>query len=233
MNAFLHPLTNRGQGYIWPRFPVDPHWVARGSDEADEVRRLMRLNVTDCDWYVVGCLQAIAGCPWVAREIADTAALMTMLHYVPSTGSIVGADLRPDQKGPPQLVRTSMLWPVDFWITLTRVDEGHALLKVDGMPAAVSARFDDTYLHVDWPESVGIAGALVPTSWAASDEILIYHEPRRFPYELLAQELHGVRAHDRLLLTTGLASHAVAARSDLEKIAVTCLALIRDYHAHG
>jgi len=233
MKTFLHPLVNRGSGFVWPRFPIDPHWVSRESVSAARVREVAGLKTYDSDWYAVGCLQAMAGVPWIAREVGNVAGLADLLHYTPTPGHVEGAVLIPDQKGPPALVRTSMVWPVDFVMVLQRVDAACSHFTVDGVKSVIRTRLTGDSLQVDWPTTCGVSGALTVPSWVSSERVTIHQEPRRFPYELLPPLLEKEKDHARLLLVTGLSGAYTAGRSTLEKVAVTSLALIMDYNAHG
>lgn len=233
MKEFLHPLVNRGSSFIWPRFPLDPHWISKSSTFATGVREAMGLSVLDSDWYALGCLQAMAGVPWVAREVGAVEPLMELLHYAPSVDYVGGGTLLPDQHGPPKLHRTQMLWPVDFTMTLERIDAGFARLTVDGVGTMIPARLGPSQLQVEWPESCGVAGALEVPSWVSSEVVTFRHEPRRFPYELIVEDLRLNRDHAHLLLQQGLSGAYTAARSTLEKVAITSLALILDYRSHG
>ena len=85
-------------------------------------------------------------------------------------------------------------------------------------------------LRVAWPERLQARGVIdLTTTWQAGAAVYFTHHPGAYPYKAAAHELGTLRDTNQLLLHTGLATGWHAARSNMERVALLALGLIRTY----
>lgn len=234
MESILHPLTNRGTPFIWPRFPQNAALVPRTlSPAATGVAGALRLTATDTDYYLLGVLHALAGSPALLEEVGRLSALHDLsLYPVPDTGW-AGASLIAGALGPAKFARVPTVWPVDLLIRVSYFTTD-AILITTGAQSWTKPLYvtSDDRMRVEWPEEFHASGLLdLATPWAVGSSVEIYHHPASYPFGLVAAYMGARRDTNQLLLETGTAGLWQGAASDLERVAVLAVSLIKAYNA--
>lgn len=232
MKDFIFDLTNRGS-FVWERFPSDPDFVPRElPGHAEAVRRGLCLDREDTDFFVVGALASLLGCHWIGESAGDLSDLLVLALYAPPKDSWSGGELKAGPKDPAVFAFSPDRWPPDMTTTLERLDENKALLR-NGVPETVAAVLNpDNRLKVDWPARYRAMGVVdLSADWEAGGQVEIRHEAASYPWREAAEYLGAMRETNQLLLNEGLAAGWHAARSDMERIALLALGLIRAYRS--
>lgn len=235
INKILHTVTNR-KHFVSPVFPASTGFIpATLGAAAEEVRQLLQLHRTEDDYFVVGVLQAIDAFPDIAQEFGEARRNYTLQAYRPTPLRMQGAELGGVGAGPPKVLRTPDTWPVDFRIKLEFVDSANLRARVGKAEEIFSAHPTGTdRLSPDWPDRLGIRGTLAnlnPISWGEGFRAEIFHVPPSFPYALAAAALVESDAAYQLLSASGLEAAVYSARTPMEKIALTALAISRSHPA--
>lgn len=231
---FIHDLTNRGSGFVWARFPTDPLFRPKAlPDYAERVRVGLKLDDTSSDYFLIGVLGALLGCPWVGEQVGELEDLLPLSMFSPPPDAWVGGELKAGPVDPATFALVPEVWPVDLTITLTYSTPQQATLRSGDIAEFVSVALNPNgRLKVDWPVRFNARGVIdLTVSWESGAVILIQHHPSAYPYRAVADHLGGLRETNQLLLRSGLAAGWHAARSDMERVALLALGLIRTYRS--
>jgi hypothetical protein len=231
---FIYDLTNRGSGFVWARFPVDPTFLPKAlPDYAERVRVGLKLDDTSSDYYLVGALGALLGCPWVGEQVGTLEDLMPLATFSPPPDAWVGGELKAGPLDPATFALMPEIWPVELTTTLTFFDSQRAVLRSGDLAEYVAVALNPNgRLKVDWPSRFRARGVIdLSVTWESGASILIQHHPSAYPYRQAAEHLGGLRETNQLLLRSGLAAGWHAARSDMERVALLALGLIRTYRS--
>lgn len=232
ITPILTALTNRANGFIWPRFGADPLFVpVRLPDYAEVVRQELQLHDETTDYFVVGVLQSLLGCPWVGEQACELTELTFLYTYVYPQDGWVGGTLKASSKDPATFAFVPTSWPVVLDWSLSYLEPQKSVLKNGTTSEVVTAVVNpDNRLSIEWPARLNARGVIdLAGSWEAGAEVNFTHHPGAYPYSAAVAAIGALRETNQLLLRTGTATAWHAARSDMERIALLALGLIRTY----
>lgn len=233
MQDILHQLTNRGTGFIWARFPVDPYFEAvRLPDYAAEVRRDLGLDVETTDYYVLGALHGLLSSPWIIDDVGNPEDLQEVTFYPHPRTGWAGGTLESSSKGVAAFARVPTTWPVEQRITIEYVTAETARIRTGTQSWDVNAKLSPTpgYVILDWPEEFNAIGVInVSGTWVTGSVVEIDHQPTAYPYDQVVAYIAAKRATNQLLRDRGLASAWQGARSSIERVGLVASALIKTY----
>ena len=236
MKKLLHPLANRGQGFVWPGFPVNAQYpTAKLSDDVERVRGLLRLDVQDSYYYLLGALNSLLAYAPIFDTWTDVESLRELVRYAPPETTWGNVTLVANQNGPAHMAWTPAAWPLSPRLELRCLDTARAELTDGTSTWEVPAmRNGNAPIFVAWPEEFRANGSLdTADAWTPGSVIDFYHHPAAYPYAAVERQLMELRETNQLLLAWGYAATWQAARSPVERVALVVAALIKQRNSHG
>lgn len=227
-NAVLHLLTNKNSGFFSTIFPVTSDYKVRTETEAQqEIRQLLRLHITDSDYYLMGALAAVYAFPEILREFNESSKTFKLSDWVRPADTITGAQYHNLPNINFALRYKPKVWPVELAWTISYLDSKNLIIRLGDskfiVPYTVSSL---NILRPDWPEELGIQGALkLDGTWQSSSVLEIRHTPVSYPYDTILNKLSKNTNVYTLLDLAGLSKEFFSAKTSLEKFAILLLAL--------
>ena len=226
-NAIIHLVTNRSGDFHHPSLGsvigYTPHVE---SPEETTLRRFLHLKDTDSDYYVIGALGAIYAFPELVREYGEDGRTFDLQSWRKDDDAFYPGNMVNSRKDAFAIHRTPTEFPVALEWYLSYMDAQHMLIQVGTARYVVPVRVSATTLYVEWPDELGIQGAIaLADTWTTGTHMTLRHTPVGFPYTELARQLTQREDARRLLTDRGYMSYFYAAQSDIEKCAVTYTAL--------
>jgi len=226
-NEILHRVTNRAS-FATPLFPPSLTFTPRELPPAAEtVRRLLQLDYTGDDYYVLGAMNALYSFPEMIEALGPDQPTFALAAFQRPCDTWVGVAPRNNQQGPFVLRRYPLEYPVERTITLQYVNPVTMLMLIGTMQLTVPVRVWDDIMDADWPPASGFSGglSLINQSWDENFKAVITHMPVSFPYRRLMEILKVNRDVTLLLTQQGLIEHFTLAASPIERVATVLLAL--------
>jgi hypothetical protein len=232
INKILHTLSNRTI-FMSPVFPaISTFRPSELSEDTEAVRKLMGLDVSSHDYNLVGILQAVDAFPDILQEFGEGVRSYSLRDYKTPATSISGAELGPGAEGLPRIYRVGSEWPTFYEVTVSYLNATHVRVSGgehnDPVPILNAPAGD---LHFAWPEWTGVTGVLtrLENSWSSGDIIRVPVWPVRFPYAQLATALKEDARAYAMRIAIGAEGPFFSARSPIEKVAISALALSRSH----
>lgn len=243
METILNLVTNRSNNFQSPILNFESGYRARReTSEEIAIRKLLRLEVGNPDYFVIGVLQAINAFPEIKRTFPqDGVEFYDLSKWRKPATSFESGKLIPSRQGPPWIKRVADSWPVSFLIELKYITGDAGLVRCGAFSEIVTVRTgtdaDDYQLvHLDWPTKLSMNGTAKFNNlinWAPGTVLKIYHTPANFPYGAVVRSTQYSVEKNRLLVSQGLMAQYFSAQSDTEKVALLGLALALSTLQHG
>jgi hypothetical protein len=209
----------------------------KASDAATSVREMLKLDVTNSDFFIAGVAGALLGSPQLManfdhRSIGHPKGV-TVVGYS-SFKPPLGVTLVGDNFGTAQVHRIAETWPIDQTLTLTRIDAQSAMVEFIGeaRKQVVSAVLIQDILSITWPAWTGLKGNLqftIPDHWQHAASFQFNVEPSEFPYALAMTALKQGVAWMNLLEPVGLLPIYAGVQSSVQEgMGVIALGLALD-----
>ncbi len=227
INQILHLVTNRAT-FASALFPDNPDFLpGKLTADATAVHRLLRLDVTTNDYYVVGAMAALYSFPELIEALPAETRTFALADFQRPRDSILGATPIPDHSGPFVMRRHAAEFPVLTSVRLTYVEAGYVRISLGSSAQVVPITAQGALLYPQWPAELGISGGLqlVGQAWDADCVVVITHIPVTFPYDVVAEMLRVNNPKNSLLLQFGLLEHYFIATTPMEKVATVLTAL--------
>lgn len=226
-DAVIHLITNRSGDFHHPSLATLTSYTptARVGVEV-EVRQALRLDDVETDYYAVASAMAVYAFPDILAEFGETARSVDFSMWRPDDDTIVGGEFANTNQDVFRIARMPREWPVATVWRITYVEDG-ARITLDNQPALLApARAVGDYLHVEWPEELGVAGKIkLDSTWQSGSELQIYHTPPSFPYGLALQAMLAVPGAIQLIQAKGYMELYWGAQTDIERYAAAMAAL--------
>jgi len=227
-NSILLAVTNRDTGFLSPELQIFQSFKpSRESKDEKGVRELLGLKDTTTDYFVKGVLGTVDAFPAVRTRFNESERSYDMTRLIRATDVITGGKLVPDTDGFPQVLRNPSEWPAVQTMVFQYLDSTTLSLDI-GSVRHYAKYFPDTTgtLVVDWPAVSGVRGNLLPdAAIEAGYELVIDHEPVRYPHNLVKTKLENSTCFLNIIKNQGLNKAWYASDSAAEQVAVAALAL--------
>ena len=227
-NTVLHLVTNRAGDFRHPTFDSATTYRPK-TETADEasLREYLGLKDTTTDYYVVGALTAVYAFPAFLSEFGEDKRTFDLTRWRPDQDAVYPVFLVNSRREAFNIHRVPTEFPVSIQWNLSYVDATTMLVQLGTARYMVPVRAAAETLYLDWPEELGIEGAidLDGASWTTGFTATILHTPIGFPYDVLAEKLKNRQDARRILTDRGYMPYFFAAQSAMEKCAAVYTAL--------
>jgi len=229
MDELLNTITNRSGGFLTLAYPSISSFVPKPQDDGQAgLRTLLGLDRRDTDYFVQACLTTIQLYPDLVGLFRERERSYDLTRYRPQETQVINAQLVHDNGTAPGVLRHAAEWPVQFRMTLQRLSNESALLRMVGQDdELVSTQVLDDQMRVTWPAWSGVTGLLWRADgWADTTLVLqIDHTPVRFPYAALRTALKNSDATSQILSRTNLLDAFLNTYQDRRAVALAICAL--------
>lgn len=204
------------------------------SPEAAAVREFLRMHDVSTDFYVLGPVMCLLGCPALAHELGlGVMPSSAFWNYRrPAFEMPAGLTLVASGASVPEIRRAVDAWPFQPQITFTVLDAMQMRVTAGLQTANINARKHANIVDVEWPTWSGLTGSIqleTPSMWAAGFSANITVEPATYPIMAALDALQKTTAWMTLLRRYGLLGHYASATNDHnERMGLIALALARD-----
>jgi hypothetical protein len=228
MNEVIHLITNRSGDFHHPSMAsivgYTPH--TETTDEAS-LRQFLKLKDTSTDYYVIGAIMAVYAFPAIAQEFKEQGRTFDVTLWRKDQDVFYPGTLVNSRQDAFNVHRVPSEFPVAFEWRMSYLDAQTMLIQLGTVRYAVPVRVAAGKLYVEWPEELGIQGAisLDEEDWSTTTVLTMLHTPVGFPYTALASQLANREDARRILTGRGYMKHFYAAQSSIEKCAITYTAL--------
>lgn len=229
LNRHLWLLTGRSDNFVTPALNTRIRYGdALPSEEVVAARKLLHLDETATDYYVIGAMAALTA----FRPLAgvDTSTLFLPRTLQVGAPSISGGDLRPaGPQNPSMLHRPSKLPVARTWYVTWKSDTLARITTDTGYDRTVVYRLAAGVVYIDWPEEIGFHAAFAPAGgvWIDGSQVIIRTEPSGYPYPAVAKEIRQVPELVRLMSEQGTLSAFHSAQSSLQKVGALAAAVVQ------
>lgn len=227
INAVLHLVTNRAGDFHHPAFASAVDFTPHAETEDEKsLRTFLQLRDTTTDYYVVGALNAIYAFPDILAEFGETQRTFNLARWRKDNDGFYPGSFVNTNAHVFSVQRIPNEFPVDMEWILSYLDAQTMKIQLASKTYLAPVRISGDILYVEWPEELGIKGAIkLEVAWDSSARMTLSHTPVGFPYGKIVE--HVVHRDDarRLLTGRGYMSHFFAAQSDMEKCALLYTAL--------
>jgi len=229
MDELLNAITNRSGGFLSLAYPSISAFVPKPQDDAqDGLRALLGLDRRDTDYFVQACLTTIQLYPDLVGLFCERERSYDLTRYRPQETQVIGAQLVHDNGTAPGVLRRAAEWPVQFRLTLQRLSDESALLRMVGRDdELVSTQVLDDRMRVAWPAWSGVTGLLWrEAGWVDNTLVLqLDHTPVRFPFGALRAALRTSDVAAQILSRTNLLDAFLNTHQDRRAVALAICAL--------
>jgi hypothetical protein len=226
-NAVLHLVTNRAGNFHHPSLASAVSFSPRAETEDEQsLRTFLQLRDTTTDYYVLGALNSIYAFPEILAEFGETQRTFNLSRWRKDSDTFYPGKFVNTNAHVFSVQRVPNEFPVDMEWLLSRVDSQTLKIQLASHTYYASARLSNNILYVEWPEELGIQGAIqLDGEWNASTLMHLYHTPVGFPYSKIVEYVVHRDDARRLMTGRGYMSHFFSAQSDIEKCALLYTAL--------
>ena len=226
-NSVIHLITNRkGDFHHSSLASVSDYEIHAEPDEEASLRTFLQLGDTTTDYYVMGALGAVYAFPELFAEFKETQRTFDISLWSKDDDNFTPNGVINTTDEVFNLHRTPTEFPVEMEWIMTYTNDNTMRVVLGAASYDVPVRATTNTLYADWPEELGISGAIsLDATWSSGDEFRIHHTPTRFPYSRIV-ELITNRADARMIMTNrGYMRNFYLAQSDIEKCAILYTAL--------
>lgn len=228
INRIIHLVTNRSGDFhhlsLASVADYEPHTEPKYEKS---LREFLRLNDTDTDYYVVAAISSIYAFPELYHEFGEQQRTFDLSQWRSDDDAGYPSQFVNTREDAFNLHRVPTEFPVAMQWDLSFLDSATLLIKLATRRFNVTAREANGILYVEWPEELGIQGAidLNGQSWSSGFKMTVLHTPTGFPYTELVRQLDNREDARRILTDRGYMDNYYSAQSDIEKCALTYTAL--------
>jgi len=228
VNKTLFALTNRDT-FDTPMFDAGPElFQVRSLPPEDNTRSILRLDIKDTDYYIIGILQAIESFPEISIHFNDAMRTYDLARLTIPEPQSIKCNLIATQEGPPFVKTPALSLPVSFEILFKYVSAKN--LKVSTGTQTFQVPYTSpapNIIYPEWPDALQIRGGIdFESPWNAGNTFSkLTYWPNTFPFDLMADELKQSNEHDIFMLDTIFSAAYYSTPFNIEKVALSAAAL--------
>jgi len=227
-NSVIHLITNRAGDFHHPSLAsVTDYTPHTESAEEISLRDFLQLRDQSTDYYVIAAINAVYAFPELVAEFKESQRTFDLSLWSKDDDNITSNGVLNTQDKVFTIHRTPTEFPVQMRWELSYVNGTTMKIRLGDLFWDVNVRTtEDNVMYVDWPEELGISGALnLDNTWSSGDTMTIIHTPTRFPYGRLAEIVTNRDDARRVMIDRNYIRNFYLAQSDIEKCAILYTAL--------
>ncbi len=229
LNRHLWHLTGRFNDFVTPALNTGRSYGdAVPSEDVVIARKLLRLDDTTTDYYIIGAMASLIS--FRPQAGADTSALFRhrTLSIIPT--SVMGADVHPPGAQPPSFLHRPTALPAAHRWYVTKTGSDKLEISTDhGYRQEVPFRFVNGIVYLDWPSEVGFDAAFAPAAgvWDIGSQVIFNVAPSGYPYKFVADAAKESFQLVRFMSTQGTLTAFHSAQSSLQKVGALAAAVVQ------